>query len=66
MKKLLRLSTALLLVMIMLFATSAICVSAADDALDVDSRVSYAVGDTMTYTFYMSHYRANLQHSDVC
>ena len=54
MKKLLRLSTALLLVMIMLFATSAICVSAADDALDVDSRVSYAVGDTMTYTFYMS------------
>lgn len=54
MKKLLRITTALLLVMIMLFATSAISVSAADDALDVDGRVSYAVGDTMTYTFYMA------------
>ncbi len=54
MKKILRITTALMLVMMMLFATSAIGVSAAEDALDVDGRVSYAVGDTMTYTFYMA------------
>lgn len=60
MKKLLRITTALLLVMMMLFASSAICVNAADDALDVDGRVSYAVGDTMTYTFYLGDTVENL------
>lgn len=54
MKKFIRSTTALLLVLLMLFATSILSVSAAEDALDVDGRVSYAVGDTMTYTLCMS------------
>lgn len=49
MKKMTKSLFALILMLVMLLGSSAICVNAADDALQVDGRVEYKVGDTLTY-----------------
>lgn len=49
MKKTVKSLSALLMVLIMLLATT-LTAGAADDSLQVDGRVSYNVGDTLTYT----------------
>lgn len=49
MKKMTKSLFALIFMLVMLLGSSAICVNAADDALQVDGRVEYKVGDTLTY-----------------
>lgn len=52
MKKFLKSVSAMLMIAVMLLA-SAVCASAADDQLQVDGRLAYSVGDTLTYKIYL-------------
>lgn len=53
MKKLLKSVSALLMIVMLLFASS-VAVGAADDSLEIDGRISYNVGDTVSYTVYLA------------
>lgn len=53
MKKLAKSISAMMLILIMLFASSVICVSAAEDELQVDNQLAYKVGDTLTYNIFL-------------
>ncbi len=41
---------AVMVAVIAMFASFSVCVNAAEDSLDVDGRLSYKVGDTLTYS----------------